>query len=77
MRVLPDRSIMDMMFVVRRLQEIDRKVTVSFFVCFLDLQKANNTIDRTLLWKVFSCIGVARQMVAMIGQSHDGIRARV
>ena len=32
-----DRSTTDMMFVVRRLQEIGRKAGVSLFMCFIDL----------------------------------------
>ena len=34
----PNRSTMDMMFVVRRLQEIGRRAGVSSFMCFIDLQ---------------------------------------
>ena len=33
----PDRSTTDMMFVVRRLQEIGRKAAMSLFMCFIDL----------------------------------------
>ena len=36
----PNRSTTDMMCVMRRLQEIGRKVGVSLFICFIDLQKA-------------------------------------
>ena len=45
----PDRSTTDMMFVVRRLQEVGRKASVSLHMCFVDLQKAYDTFDRTLL----------------------------
>ena len=45
----PDRSTTDMMFVVRRLQEIGRKGGVYLFMCFIDLQKSYDTVDRTLL----------------------------
>ena len=73
----PDRSTTDMMFVVRRLQEVGRKAGVSIFVCFIDLKKAYDTVDRTLLWQVLTRIGVPPQMVAVIRQLHDGIRACV
>ena len=74
----PDRSTTVVMFVVRRLQEIERKVGVSIFMCFVDLQKAYDTVGRTLLWQVLTRIGVPPQMIAaVIRQFHDGMRAYV
>ena len=73
----PDRSTTDMMFVVRRLQKIGRKAGVSLFMCFIDLQKAYDTVDRTLLWQVLTRIGVPPQMIAIMRQFHDGMRACV
>ena len=73
----PDRSTTDMMFVVRRLQEIGRKAGVSLFMCFIGLQKAHDTVDRTLLWQVLTRVGVSRQVIAVIQQFHDGRRACV
>ena len=70
----PNRSTTGVMFVVRRLQEIGRKAGVSLFI---DLQKAYNTVDRTLLWQVLTRIGVPTQMIAVIQQFHDGMRACV
>ena len=66
-----------MMFVVHRLQKIGRKVGVSLFMGFKDLQKAYDTVDRTLLWQVLTRIGVPPQMIAVIQQFHDGMRACV
>ena len=45
----PNRSTTDMMFVVLRLQETGRKARMYLFMCFIDLQKAYDTVDRTLL----------------------------
>ena len=50
---------------------------VSLFMCFIDLQKAYGTVDRTLLWQVLTRIGVPPQMIAVIQQFHDGMRACV
>ena len=73
----PNRSTTDMMFVVRRPQEIGRKAEVSLFMCFTDLQKAYDTVDRTLLWQVLTRIGVPPQIITVIQQFHDGMRACV
>ena len=72
-----NRSTTDMMFVVRRLQEVRGKAAVSLFMCFIDLQKVYDTVDRTLLWQVLTRIGVQLQMLAVIQQFHDGMRASV
>ena len=62
---------------VRRLQEISWKVGLSLFMCSVDLQKAYDTVERTLLWQVLPHIGVPSQMIAAIRQFHDGVGARV
>ena len=51
-----------------RLQEIGWKGGVSLFVYFIDLQKAYDTVDRTLMmwWQVLTHIGVPPQMIAVI-----------
>ena len=73
----PDRSTTDMMFVVCRLQEVGWKAGVSAFMCFKNLQKAYDIFNRTLKWKVLTRIGVPPQMIAVIRQFHDGMRACV
>ena len=50
---------------------------MSLFMCFIDLQKAYDTVDRTLLWQVLTRIGVPTQMIAVIQQFHDEMRACV
>ena len=68
---------MDIMFVVRRLQENGWKAGVSCFMYFIDLQKAYDIVDRTRLWQVLTRIGVPPQKIAVIQQFHDGMRACV
>ena len=44
-------------------------------MCFIDLQKAYDSVDRELLWVVrFS---VSEKMLTVIRQFHEGMRARV
>ena len=42
---------------------------------FIDLQKVYDNVDRTLLWQVITRIRVPQQMIAVIGQFHDGMKA--
>ena len=62
----PHRSTTDIMFVVRRLQELGSKARIYLFLCFIDLQKAYDSVDRTLLWQVLARVGTPLQMIEVI-----------
>ena len=66
-----------MLFVVRRLQELGRQRKIPLYICFVDLQKAYDSVDRELLWKVLARAGVPSVMINVIRQFHDGMRAMV
>ena len=71
------RPTMDMMFAILRLPELGRKARAPLFLCFVDLQKAYDSVDHTLLWQVLARFGLPLQMIEVIRQSHDGMRACV
>ena len=73
----PNRSTTVMMFVIRRLQMLARKKRIPLYVCFIDLTKAYDSVDRTLLWTVLARFGVPQIMISVIRQFHDGMRACV
>ena len=73
----PNRSTTDMMLVIRRFQELVRKKRIPLYVCFIDLTKAYDSDDRTLLWTVLARFGVPQIMILAIRQFHDGMRACV
>ena len=73
----PNRSTTDMMFVIRWLQELARKKRTPLYVCFIDLTKAYDSVDRTLLWTVLARFGVPQNTISVIRQFHDGMRACV
>ena len=60
------RSTIDIMFVVRRLQELGRKAWVPLFLYFIDIQKAYDSVDRNLLWQVLFRLGVPPKMITVI-----------
>ena len=59
----PQRSTIDMMFVVRRLQELGRTSYTPLEICFIDLAKAYDSVDRVLLWEVLARFGVPPLMI--------------
>ena len=73
----PQRSTTDMMFVVRRLQELGRTSNTSLEICFIDLAKAYDSVDRVLLWEILARFGVPPRMIKVIRMFHDGMKARV
>ena len=73
----PARSTTDMLFVVRRLQELGRARKIPLYICFIDLQKAYDSVDLEMLWVVVARFGVPEKMLTAIRQFHEGMRARV
>ena len=63
------------MFVIRRLQELARKKRIPLYVCFINLTKAYDSVDRTLLWTVLARFRVPQNMISTIRQFHNGMRA--
>ena len=73
----PNRSITDMMFVIRWLQELAQSKRIPLYVCFIYLTNAYDSDDRTLLWTVLARFGVPQNMITVIRQFHDGMRVCV
>ena len=75
--VRPQHSTVDMMFVVRRLQKLAKNKDTLLYLCFIDLNKAYDSVDRTILWDFLACFGVPPRMLFVISQFHDGMQAFV
>ena len=57
-----NKSSYDMLFVVRRLQELGRARKIPLYMCFIDLQKAYDSVDQELLRLVLARFGVPEKM---------------
>eukprot|EP00903_Cladosiphon_okamuranus_P021702 g19952.t1 len=57
--------------------ELGRRRRIPLYMCFIDLQKAYDSVDRELLWKVLARAGIPGEMIAVIRKCHVGMRARV
>ena len=62
---------------IRELQELAKKKQIMLYLCFIELTKAYDSVDRTLLWTVLTCFGVPQNTISVIRQFRDGMRACV
>ena len=63
-----------MLFIVRRLQDLGRRRRIPLYMCFIDLQKAYDWVNRELLWKELARAGIPAEMIAVICKFHVGMR---
>ena len=73
----PDRSTVDMIFIVKKLQEKSIAQNKSLYLVFIDLTKAFDTVNREALWTVLERIGYPPKLVSMIRLFHDGMTGQV
>ena len=62
---------------MRRLQQLGRETKIPLCICFIDLQKTHDSVDRKLLWLALVRFGVPDNMLTVIRRFHEGMRARV
>ncbi|CAB1102893.1 unnamed protein product [Ectocarpus sp. CCAP 1310/34] len=65
-RFRPGRSTVDMLFVVRSLQEIGRRRKRPLYMCFVDLKKAYDSVEREMLLKVLARAGIPANLIEVI-----------
>ena len=73
----PARWTIDMLVVVRRLQELGRARKIPVYMCFIDLQKAYDSVAREVSWVALARFGVSDKMLTAIRQFLEGMRARM
>ena len=72
-----DRSTVDAMFVSRLISTCAREKLISIFQCFVDLTKAYDKVNRSILWLVLQRLGVPDKMIALIRGLLDGSEAAI
>ena len=72
-----NRSTSDMIFAARQTLEKCREQNRQLHMCFIDLSKAFDTVDRTMLWEILRRSGCPNKFVRLIRLIHDGMEARV
>ena len=71
------RSTVDMMFVLRQLQEKCREQHKELHLAFIDLVKAFDTVCRPLMWQLRIKVGIPPKVATIIQSLHEGMKATV
>ena len=72
-----NRSTIDMVFVLRQLQEKCREQNKGLYVTFVDLTKAFDTVSRKGLWQIMERLGCPPKFLNMVVQLHEDQRGQV
>ncbi|XP_048485578.1 uncharacterized protein LOC105392632 [Plutella xylostella] len=73
----PDRGTCEAMFSVRQLQEKSREQGRQLYLCFVDLEKAFDSVPREALWIVLKKLGCTEKFVRLLRLLHDDMQCCV
>lgn len=71
------RSTLDQVFILRTVMERSREFNQPLHICFIDLQKAYDSVDRQTLWRISRAYGISDKMIRMIRLLYEDTRAKV
>ncbi|CAH2103432.1 unnamed protein product [Euphydryas editha] len=67
----PNRGTCEAIFSIRQLQEKSREQSQSLYLCFVDLEKAFDSVPREALWLVLRKLGCPAKFLLIIRLLHD------
>ena len=67
-----NRGTVDMIFVLRHIQEKCREQNIGLYGAFVDLTKAFDTVSRDKLWKILARLGCPPKFLTIFRQLHEG-----
>ena len=73
----PNRGTGDMVFALQQLQEKCRLQNQDLYLCFIDLTKAFDTVNREGLWHILEKAGCPKHFVGIIRSFHENMKASV
>ena len=72
-----NRSTVDQIFTLKMAMEKSREFDRPMFMCFIDIQKVYDSVNRDLLWKICRQYGLTEKTVCMVKLVHQNSRAQV
>ena len=62
------RSTIEQTFMLRNIIEQSVKWNASLYICFIDYEKASNTVHRETLWRIMGSYGIPPKLVMYKGR---------
>ena len=72
-----NRGTVDMIFMLRQIQEKCREQNMGLYAAFVDLTKAFDTVCRDGLWKILARLGCPPKFLIIFRQLHEGQQSQV
>ncbi len=72
-----NRSTIDQIFILKMTMEKSRDYNKPLFMCFIDIQKAYDSINRDLLWQICKHYGLTSKIIRMLQLLYKNTRAQV
>jgi hypothetical protein len=72
-----NRSTIDQIFILKMTMEKSREFNKPLFMCFIDIQKAYDSVNRKLLWKICQRYGLTDKIVRLLKLIYKNTRAKV
>jgi len=73
----PNRGCPDQIFTLTRAMELSWEFDVPMYMCFIDLRKAYDSVDREALWHVLKVYGIPDKLIGLLRDLHEGTVAAV
>ncbi|CAF4074483.1 unnamed protein product [Adineta steineri] len=73
----PNRSTIDHIFILKMIMERRKEFNKPLFLCFIDITKAYDSVNRNLLWKVCRKYGISEKLVNLLKMLYKNSKAKV
>ena len=72
-----ERSCTDQIATLRIILEQSTEWNSSLYICFIDYEKAFDSLDREVLWRLMRHYGIPQKIVNMVKESYNGMKSKV
>lgn len=72
-----NRSTMDQIFILKMIMERSQEYNKPLHMCFIDIQKAYDSVNRDLLWQICRSYDIGEKLIRMLKMLYKNTKAKV